>query len=343
MKLLKIIMIITLIIVLFNCSKQDKNKEIEISDEIMNKLKSIESYKELFTKISSKKLENPNNRFLYFNDIQENEHYIVAKSSSPNGIYYWNKKGEYIGQIGEKGKGPGEYLYANIILINDNKLLLIDSSLRRISFFNLQKNESQFDDMYKFENISSERMPFFNFAFYKENKIYLCNLFSRPDTYRIYILDENLKFIKKIFESRKRAWMGNTGMCYVSNCRIFILDDIWHDNHKNALKGDFNCSGDLFIYDLNGKFIKKINLDPKKILEEMNAMIVDKSGKLLLINNKYLVDINGNEIKKFDNKITNNELPVRKIRNYFYTTKEKYKIDDEYLILNKYEFDLENL
>src|SRR6056297_1032636 len=169
MKLLKIIMIITLIIVLFNCSKQDKNKEIEISDKIMNKLKSIESYKELFTKISSKKLENPNNRFLYFNDIQENEHYIVAKSSSPNGIYYWNKKGEYIGQIGEKGKGPGEYYGTYTILLIGDKFLIVNSYLGRITEFKLTLKKPIFIETYNLEKLGlkTNEISYISLAYYK--------------------------------------------------------------------------------------------------------------------------------------------------------------------------------
>ena len=360
MKLLKIILVIVLILQLFSCSNKDENKKIEISENIIKKLEKIKSYKELFTKVSSKKLENPDNKFLYFSDIQENENYIVGKSSSPEGIHYWNKQGKYIGKIGEKGKGPGEYYGTYTILLIKNKFLIINSYLGRVTEFKLTLKNPIFVETYNLEKLGlkTNEISYISLAYHKNNKIYLCNLTPQPNKYKVFVLNNELQLIKKIKKSKKESWIVDTNCIYINRNRIYILDDIWHKNLKNAMNGKFNFSGKIFIHNLDGKLLRKVEIESIDIFSgKKNNFFVDKSNKLFLINN-YIVTANGKIIKKISMNINRNkdieESFISIERNYLYKTEEKIRrfrktrkrpkiVDDKYLILNKYEFDMENL
>lgn len=68
-------------------------------------------------------------------DVKIDEKYIYC--ATPQGILLYSKEGEFIRRIGNKGRGPGEYVNGNHIAINEDNMDIIVLDLNRILIYSV--------------------------------------------------------------------------------------------------------------------------------------------------------------------------------------------------------------
>ena len=65
-------------------------------------------------------------------DIEFHENNIIILDKKNNTVQIFNQKGEFIHQLSNLGRGPGEYLYLNDIATNSKGIYLLDYTQQKI-------------------------------------------------------------------------------------------------------------------------------------------------------------------------------------------------------------------
>lgn len=137
MKYFTIVPILVLIISLYSCNtKQDSSSELITIDveKVYNEPMQNMMLSEVVDSIEYIKLEtNPDCLISYATTIAVSDDYIVIFNNRPEKILLFNRDGEYLNEIGKKGKGPGEYIYLgwpSLEISPDQKCILISSMIR---------------------------------------------------------------------------------------------------------------------------------------------------------------------------------------------------------------------
>ncbi len=102
------------------------------------------TFKKVFDLTENKKDEN----YLFWDpasfDIDEEGNIYVADTKNSR-IQKYDESGKYIATFGQRGEGPGEFIYPYYIRISSNKIFIFDAGNIRISKFSL---EGEFIDSY---------------------------------------------------------------------------------------------------------------------------------------------------------------------------------------------------
>lgn len=152
--MIKILISAVLAIVLVSCNNNDKNKD-KINDSI--ELSSISQtscvfninldsvgYNEIrlsdfFKGVSYIPLETNDKALLgRINQFyMKGDTIFILDAAIAKSVVMYDKKGKYLGNVGEKGEGPSEYLEPTDFGIDNNDLYIIDYKRQRILFFSL--------------------------------------------------------------------------------------------------------------------------------------------------------------------------------------------------------------
>ncbi|MEQ9091335.1 MAG: 6-bladed beta-propeller [Balneola sp.] len=86
----------------------------------------------------------------------DNKNNVHIASTGPGlaSVYSFDAKGKYLGKMGSFGRGPGEFEAISSILVNDEKLVVLDSRLRRISVFSLATFELISDEVINTDQVN---------------------------------------------------------------------------------------------------------------------------------------------------------------------------------------------
>ncbi|MFC1734077.1 6-bladed beta-propeller [candidate division KSB1 bacterium] len=166
-------------------------------------------------------------------DIVENpvaKEFVVADDFE-NCIYFFDRKGEFIKQIGQKGQGPGDLMGPQMLHVdNDGDIYVYESDNMRISIFT---KEGDFITSFR------ARLNYSSSIFVKDNKeILTC---TRLGEYFITVYNRQgdvVREIGKVPESMKKysRWqMYKLGLPYYVNNKYYMFYlflrriDIWDD------------------------------------------------------------------------------------------------------------------
>lgn len=86
----------------------------------------------------------------------DNKNNVHIASTGPGlaSVYSFDAKGKYLGKMGSFGRGPGEFEAISSILVNDEKLVVLDPRLRRISVFSLATFELISDEVINTDQVN---------------------------------------------------------------------------------------------------------------------------------------------------------------------------------------------
>jgi len=273
----------------------------------MNILKKCDTWEKIWIQKNKIILENiPDMKVLYIPEyIITNNQYICIKFPNES-IYAWDKSGSLIGKIGNKGKGPGEFITPSTIFFTDqNTVSIVDFAQRLLNQFSLLNHKVTFLDSL---DMASVFMPWSPAEIIPLNNIYICVFGSMPkDSPRIKILDKNFKEITKFANNKDKERLIHYGAWSITE-KFIILTDLWSCKTKNNSPYSFTISDKLFVYDLQGNLIKTIH---RGRTDSINLMS-DYNSKILIVKYNECADIfniqTGEKIHSI--KMSNNDLEL---------------------------------
>ena len=302
----KIVISFISLIFLFGCLK--KGDEIKIPEEkVIKKLESVENiYDDLYEFEGKVQLENPGVNeegkpilAVFFHHLKISDKFIFGITKN-NKAYLWNREGEFIGKVGSKGKGPGEYysIWEIFFYDDDDEICIFDGNRKYILKYKIDEKNNKIDFVRQFDggNISLHNFHAYgrrndNFYFFRESGI--------EDIKKGIITDKNFNVVKK-FHNREHKSDISYRQAALSRKKIVMRDD-----YKNFRKKEL-FSNKIWIYSLNGKLLNEFNTKTKKIV---NVVIGNYNSYIYLFErdkdktNIYVYNINGKFIKKI--RVTN--------------------------------------
>ncbi|MCD6115493.1 6-bladed beta-propeller [bacterium] len=247
---------------------------------------------------------------------------IFVSDVSDKSIKVFDKNGKYLGTIGRKGSGPGEFQSIGVMrfLPNDN-LIVMDWRMRRVSFFTIS---GKFLQSFQMKNNLSG-------IYLTTDSTITCreNIYSEEK--KLYIKSFDLNGNEKLLwgqfkpEEFKMLRSGNTtfgiNVPYLP-CSIFTGDEkngwLYHCLNSKYLIEVYNKKGDLFrkierLYKPvpvtsaeKEEYVKSFEDNPNKVFVKMAREV--KLPKVKTITEYMIVDEKGNlwvetmETKKKDDK-----------------------------------------
>lgn len=157
---------------------------------------------------------------------------FVLDIFSTEALYMFNKKGEFIRKIGEKGDGPTEYTKPLDFIINENEITILDNSVFLVSYeFNGRFiNKEKLEDFsgFKFINLNKDSNAFIG-AGLSDNLIISDKFNMKVNSYFPYITRAvNVLEINPLFEDYK----GNAIYRRFLNDTLYKVTKLGVNPHK---------------------------------------------------------------------------------------------------------------
>ena len=195
-----------------------------------------------------------------FSDIRDiavdEESRIYILDSKESHIRVFDKNGEYIKTIGEKGQGPGEFqLPSSLQITLQNEIVVNDSAARKLHFFALDGNYLR--------AVSQTKMGFFS-----DPKVD-----SEGNIIASYMIaDKEVTYVLKKFNPQlgEIFTIFSTEVLKYPNLNPFFPRCYWEITKENNLIWGFPDKYELHIINSEGKPFRKIirEYDPIKITDE---------------------------------------------------------------------------
>jgi len=204
-----------------------------------------------------------------------NDKYLYITDFGDFKIKTYDSLGNYIKQVGRKGKGPGEFLNLQIVMLSNNnyKFAVIDNRIRRISFF------SNLDTLiYNTENIATFDVAVNN----NQNFFLLQNLMKENGSFisEYNFSGKKIKGFENIFDFSKISILPLISI--ILNGKIFLTNDylIYVPVLLNK----------IFLFDFKGKLIRTISTIDDDRIPELYVTGYRTDYKRLW--NKYILNFN---------------------------------------------------
>lgn len=192
----------------------------------------------------------------YIEDVTEKAFYI---GDTHRHLYKFDRKGNYIGEIGKTGKGPGEYLHITDVIVKqgNNIIYLLDNTQRKIIQYDLNG-----------EFHSELRVPLSTGSFTLMNDIFV--LWNPPwgfvdmdFCYFLTFMDFNgniLKHINRTLNNNDfRGGLLSYANFHLYNKNIFIKDTFYDTVFK--INSDYDLESHFIISQGSLKIPRKISED----------------------------------------------------------------------------------
>lgn len=266
------IVVILLVLIVTSCDNEGSKKEmsdnqIELfnfsKDDIDDNYRKLK-ISDLYKNITGFSLDNAGgplgnvSKVVIFRNIL-----FVLDSHYAKKIFAYNleKEGKFLFSIGDRGKGPGEFLKVSDFAIDSisQQLLVIDAGQRRMSYFDLDGN---FQNMKK---LSFEPMK----IFYDKNFLYVTEK-AYNDGFCLKIMDDKLNILKEYLPSKNYPSIANYNSGFLKienklllnypNCDTIFqiegssiipylaIDSNKHSFYSNVLKNNFTNKNMFLSY-----------------------------------------------------------------------------------------------
>lgn len=203
---------------------------------------------------------------IYFND----EFIIgVTRGSGKSIARIWDMKGQFIGQVGNNGKGPGEYVDIAGVIFNNNEIYLFDNTQKIVNKYTLKNRKIQFVDRYDLSKISL--YPSFN-AHMIEDSIYLFYYITQKGEYKIVQVDKNFT-IKDRYLQNQKGLISTVGID-----TVYRNHYIYRDQPEKTSKGERFVTPYIHFFN----FKTKKNDKKLKIGNDFAQFRLDTTGKYLI-------------------------------------------------------------
>lgn len=198
-------------------------------------------------------------------------------------ILVFDENGNLLRKVGRSGRGPGEFLQIRNISIADNKLLVFDTSLLRVSVFKIFKE----DIIYKTDLLLPKLESAAKFdASYSPSWMYTAGNGNYLLTYGIsyspgtghFKRTQKLVHFKMGSETQQavleikedQAYIYDRGgHLFISTAQPFARKSMLYASNNNIIYYGWTGSPSIKMYNLNGALINSISL-PQKTIDVSN-------------------------------------------------------------------------
>ena len=225
----------------------------------------------------------------YFRNFQVNEEYILGMDKKKR-CWLWDINGKFISQVGNIGKGPGEYISAfTIALLRNRRIAIFDETRKVFIEYKIKNEDIRVIDTYD----ASCMMNFYPHKMKETKDGYIfVMLQGLKGGYKFIATYRELKIQKQMAKRTREA----PGLCLhnviFSEDRIIYPDDFIKDKY---------ASSTLFVMDYDGNLLNEIQFPEKEAtffyMDEKSGLILGSGTK-----NIFVLDLSGRMIHKFKNK-----------------------------------------
>jgi len=208
--------------------------------------------------------------------VVNNGNSIVVADNAKKTLFLINQEGEILSQAGMNGRGPGEYeMFSGMHLGYDDRIYVKDSSLRRITTYEVVNNEIRLFETNKYESPESYQLyniyvtEYGNFGLYNESEGY----HTPENRFLLYLLDEEFKPIeqKLIVPGEERQPMNVAG---------FLM----YPPHDYTDKYIWHFEGDTFYYVNNySSLVRGFNVNTWKDKIELEVSLPERTANTYYI------------------------------------------------------------
>lgn len=193
------ISILALIVCTIGCSKKETPLLSKISKESIMFYKNNCSYEQVFKYVETINLEASDSALIasvWGIGISNDNNIVIQESGAINAMKMFSSTGRFIRKIGRIGQGPGEYGQVSALRISNNKIILLDLALQRVSIYS---KEGNYEKSWKISRYYSDIAV-------DDNKIVLLRHLYTPNDndFDVFDYDGNLLFSDKFSESKNK-------------------------------------------------------------------------------------------------------------------------------------------
>jgi len=192
---------------------------------------------------------------------------IYIYDSQDPAVKVFNPEGRFIGTIGRKGQGPGEFQsVSRIVCVPGKRLLTLDGDQNRISLFT---DEGSFIGSHNFQNSSSEIFFAADSFFARQERTVQPGTSSwtwkRTLAVKAFDYEGQELFSYGKFQARQSGFVNEEGRQF-SFSKPFEVLSVLVGDPKNARL--FHCLNDKYlieVYDREGRIFRKIDRPYKRL------------------------------------------------------------------------------
>lgn len=162
-----------------------------------------------------------------------------------NKVLKFDSDGHFVGEIGRRGQGPGEFDSVNQLLVNNGELGLVDASGAQILFF---KGDGQFIE--KFSFVSDLKVGSSRNIFFDGDSIFVAEAGRAASKSAHLALKNQDGVISKAFGFGSR-------MNHVEDVNLTLVHT-YFKRFGNAIWSISPYSSDIYVYDLKGRMMHRL-------------------------------------------------------------------------------------
>ncbi|MBN2725816.1 hypothetical protein JXR74_00450 [Candidatus Mcinerneyibacteriota bacterium] len=206
----------------------------------------------------------------YFSDFKINENLILGLRyyRGEHQVIAWDREGSYLGQAGQAGKAPGEYIsVGGFDFTGPDSFIIYDRVRDFINSYRVEKGGVVFVDQ---AAPGLAEQTYMDTLFRVDSALYLLSCSGPEGMHTLFRLDEKMQIAYRFHKRRHSSLIANPTYA-VSKNEIYVLGAF--DDRLKMLEPF------IYVYSLQGKLLRKIRTKYRDIFD----VNFDRSGKFMLL------------------------------------------------------------
>ncbi len=267
MQRVNIIIPVIILFILMACSRSSEISRLSREEEgLIRKITSLNSLYRLKEVITLRDV----NEKGYFADFKMNERLILGLHHyrGEDLLLVWNKNGTFLGQAGQAGKAPGEYIsVGGFEFTGPESFIIYDRARDFINSYRVEKGAVVFVDQ---AAPGLAEQTYMDTLFRAGGAFYLLSCSGPEGMHTLFRLDEKMQVACRFHKRSHSSLIANPTYA-VSKNEIYVLGAF--DDRLKMLEPF------IYVYSLQGKLLRKIKTKYRDIFD----INFDRSGKVMLL------------------------------------------------------------